>query len=241
MVEERRNMRRLFSFWIALALTLGLATIVAAQGTTRVDGQVMDIQGAAWVDVTVQIKGVDNGQTFTLKTDKAGKFSQLLPRGGNYDLILLNEKSNLNYTEKHTFPDGQATSVVINFKQIVEDQKNSNVEAQKKAAEQAEAFKNMKTHFDAGIAAINDSKQVGQQLASAPADQKAALQDKIKADGQTAVTEFQQSEQGVGQKDTKNHALVLANLGQAYDTAGDPANAAAAYQKAIDLQPQPTY
>jgi tetratricopeptide (TPR) repeat protein len=234
-------MRRLFSFWIALALTLGLAAIVAAQGTTRVDGQVMDIQGAAWVDVTVEIKGVDNGQTFTLKTDKAGKFSQLLPRGGNYDLILLNEKSNLNYTEKHTFPDGQATNVVINFKQIVEDQKNSNTEAQKKAAEQAEAFKNMKTHFDAGIAAMNDSKQVGQQLASAPADQKSALQDKIKADGQTAVTEFQQSEQGVAAKDTKNHALVLANLGQAYDTAGDPANAAAAYQKAIDLQPQPTY
>src|SRR5262249_35817118 len=148
---------------------------------------------------------------------------------------------NLNYTEQHTFRDGQVTEVTVNFKQIVEDQKNSNSEAQKKADAQAAAFKNMKTHFDAGIAAMNDSKTVGQQLASAPADQKASLQDKIKADGQTAVTEFQQAEQGIAEKDTKNHALVLANLGQAYDTVGDPTNAAVAYQKAIDLQPQPTY
>jgi tetratricopeptide (TPR) repeat protein len=241
MVEERRNMRRLFSLSIALALVLGMATVAAAQGTTRLDAQVMDIQGAPWADITVQIKGIDSGQTFNLKTDKNGKFSQLLPRGGNFAIVLLNEKANLNYTEKHTIPDGQATSIVINFKQIVEDEKNSNSEAQKKVAEQAEAFKNMKTHFDAGIAAMNDSKQVGQQLASAPADQKSALQDKIKADGQTAVTEFQQAEQGVAPKDAKNHALVLANLGQAYDTVGDPANAAVAYQKAIDLQPQPTY
>ena len=44
---------------------------------------------------------------------------------------------------------------------------------------------------------MNDSNQIRQQLASAPADQKSAIQDKFKADGQTAVTEFQQAEQGV--------------------------------------------
>src|SRR5580704_1552921 len=88
---------------------------------------------------------------------------------------------------------------------------------------------------------MSDSNQVRQQLATAPTDQKSALQDKLKADGQTAVTEFQQAEQGAGSTDVKNHALIWANLGQAYDTAGDPANAANSYQKAIDLQPQPTY
>ena len=78
-------------------------------------------------------------------------------------------------------------------------------------------------------------------MASAPADQKSALQDKLKADAQTAVTEFQQAEQGTSAKDVKNHALILANLGQAYDTAGNFSDAATSYQKAIDLQPQPTY
>jgi tetratricopeptide (TPR) repeat protein len=88
---------------------------------------------------------------------------------------------------------------------------------------------------------MNDINSVKQQLASAPADQKSALQDKLKADAQTAVTEFQQAEQGTTAKDVKNHALILANLGQAYDTAGSFSDAAMAYQKAIDLQPQPTY
>jgi tetratricopeptide (TPR) repeat protein len=234
-------MRRLIPIWAALALTLLLAQIVAAQGSTRVDGQVLDIQGNPWSDVTVDIQNPDNGQTFTLKTDKAGHFSQLLPRGGIYTIVLTNEKANLNkFSEKHSITDGQTNTIIINFKEILESQKG-NPEEQKKAEDQANAFKNMKGHFDAGIAAMNDSNQVRQQLGSASADQKSALQDKLKADGQTAVTEFQQAEQGASPKDAKNHALILANLGQAYDLAGDFPNAASSYQKAVDLQPQPTY
>lgn len=235
-------MKRLIPAWVAsLLLALILPAIAAAQGSTRVDGQVADIQGNPWPDVTVEIKNPDTGQTFTIKSDKAGHYSQLLPRGGIYEFVLVNEKSNLNFTEKHSVADGQASTINFNFKEIVEQQKNSNADAAKKAEEQANAFKNMKAHFDAGIAAMNDINQVKQQLASAPADQKSALQDKLKADGQTAVTEFSQAEQGTSAKDVKNHALILANLGQAYDTVGSFSDAAGAYQKAIDLQPQPTY
>lgn len=234
-------MRRLIPVWAALVLALILPAIAAAQGSTRVDGQVADIQGNPWPDVTVEIKNPDTGQTFTIKTDKTGHYSQLLPRGGIYEFVLVNDKSNLNFTEKHSVADGQASTINFNFKEIVEQQKNSNADAAKKAEEQANAFKNMKAHFDAGIAAMNDINSVKQQLASAPADQKSALQDKLKADAQTAVTEFQQAEQGTSAKDVKNHALILANLGQAYDTAGSFSDAATSYQKAIDLQPQPTY
>lgn len=235
-------MRRLIPAWAALVLTLLLPTIMFAQGSTRVDGTVSDIQGKAWPDVTVEIKNPDTGQTFTVKTDKAGHYSQLLPKGNIYDFVLTNEKANLNgFSEKHNVPDGQASTIDFNFKDIVEQQKNSNSDAAKKAEEQANAFKNMKGHFDAGIAAMNDSSQVRQQLASASADQKSALEDKIKADAQTAVTEFQQAEQGASPKDTKNHALILANLGQAYDAAGNFADAATSYQKAIDMAPQASY
>ena len=235
-------MRRLIPAWAVLVFVLLLPTIVAAQGSTRVDGQVMDIQGNPWPDVTVEIKNPDTGQTFTIKTDKSGHYSQLLPRGGIYEFVLNNEKAGLNnFSEKHSVADGQASTITFNFKEIIEEQKNSNSEAAKKAEEQANAFKNMKAHFDAGIAAMNDQNQVRQQLASAPADQKSALQDKLKADAQTAVTEFQQAEQGSNPKDVKNHALVLANLGQAYDSAGSFSDAATSYQKAIDLQPQPSY
>jgi tetratricopeptide (TPR) repeat protein len=235
-------MRRLTPIWAMVALALLVPAIAAAQGSTRVEGQVMDPQGNPWPDVTIEIKSVDSGQTLTVKTDKEGRYSQLLPRGGVYTTVLLNEKANLNFTEKHNVNAGQVNTITFNFKELIEQAaqaKAANAEEQKKAAEQAAAFSNMKGHFDAGIAAINDSNQVRQQLATAPADQKSALQDKLKADGQTAVTEFQQAEQGA--TDPKNHALIWANLGQAYDTAGDPTNAANSYQKAIDLQPQPTY
>lgn len=234
-------MRRFIPAWAALILALMLPAIAAAQGSTRVDGNVMDIQGNPWADVTVTIKNPDTGQAFTIKTDKSGHYSQLLPRGGVYEFALVNEKSNLNFSEKHSVADGQASTITFNFKEIVEQQKSGNAEAAKKAEEQANAFKNMKQHFDAGVAAMNDMNQVKQQLASAPADQKSVLNDKMKADAQTAVTEFQQAEQGIGPKDVKNHALVLANLGQAYDTTGDFNNAATSYQKAIDLAPQPPY
>ena len=239
-------MRRFIPAWAALVLALASALVlphaVAAQGSTRVDGQVMDIQGNPWADVNVEIKNPDTGQTFTIKTDKSGHYSQLLPRGGIYEFVLVNEKAGLtNFSEKHQVADGQASTINFNFKEIVEEQKNSNSDAAKKAEEQANAFKNMKAHFDAGIAAMTDENQVRQQIAAAPADQKSALQDKLKADAQTAVTEFQQAEQGANPKDAKNHALILANLGQAYDSNGNFGDAAASYQKAIDLQPQPSY
>ena len=234
-------MKRAIPAWGALLLALVLAPIAFAQSSTRIEGQVLDPQANPWPDVTVQIKNVETSQMFTVKTDRTGHYSQLVPRGGIYEFVLINEPAKLNFTERHSISEGQPNTVTFNFKDLIAQQKNANVEEAKKAEEQANAFKNMKVHFDAGIAAMTDSAQVRQQLAAAPADQKSALQDKLKADGQTAVTEFQQAEQGASPKDPKNHALIWANLGQAYDTAGNFGDAAGAYQKAVDLQPQPNY
>ena len=231
-------MKRLIPTWATLALVLLLAVIVAAQGSTRLNGQVVDLQGKPWAGVTILIKNPENGQTFTLKTDKDGKYTQLLPRGGVYAITIEPEK--LNYSEKHTVQDGQENTIVINFKDIMAQQAASPEEA-KKAEEAANSFKSMKGHFDAGVAAMTDSTQLRQQLASSPADQKGSIQDKIKADSQTAVTEFQQAEQAAGSKDVKNHALIWANLGQAYDSGGRYDEAADAYQKAIELQPMAPY
>jgi tetratricopeptide (TPR) repeat protein len=231
-------MRRLIPPWATLALVLLLAMIVAAQGSTRVNGQVVDLQGKPWAGVTIVIKNPENGQTFTLKTDKDGKYTQLLSRGGVYAITIEPEK--LNYSEKHTIQDGQENTIVINFKDIMAQQVPSPEEA-KKAEEAANSFKNMKGHFDAGVAAMTDTAQLRQQLSASPADQKGTIQDKIKADSQTAVTEFQQAEQAAGTKDVKNHALIWANLGQAYDSGGRYDEAADAYQKAIDLQPMAPY
>lgn len=233
-------MRRFIPAWAALALTLLLASIVVGQGSTRIDGTIMDQEGKPWAGVPVTLKS-ESGQSYSLKTDKDGKFSQLLPRGGTYAVsVVVNPTTNQTYTEPHAVQDGTNNEITINFKAIMAQQA-ANPEEQKKAEEAQNGFKNMKVHFDAGVAAMTDSTQLRQQLASAPADQKSALQDKLNTDAQTAVTEFQQAEQATNPKDVKNHALVWANLGQAYDAAGKYDDAANAYQKAIDLQPAAPY
>ena len=232
-------MRRFIPAWTALALALLLATIAVGQGSTRVDGQIFDIQGKPWVGITVVLKS-ESGQAYTLKTDKDGKFSQLLPTGGNYAISVVYDPNKPSYTEPHTIHAGESNDITINFKDVAAQQA-ANPDEQKKAEEAANSFKGMKVHFDAGVAAMSDSNTLRQQLASAPADQKSAIQDKLNADAQTAVTEFQQAEQATSAKDVKNHALVWANLGEAYDAAGKYDDAATAYQKAIDLQPTAPY
>jgi hypothetical protein len=170
-------MRRTIPALGALLFALLLAPIVCAQ-STRIEGQVLDPQANPWPDVTVQIKNVDTSQEFTVKTDRTGHYSQLVPKGGIYEFVLTNDAAKLNFTERHSIMEGSPNNITFNFKDLIAQQKNSGAEEAKKAEEQANAFKNMKAHFDAGIAAINDSTQVRQQLATASADQKSALQDK---------------------------------------------------------------
>jgi tetratricopeptide (TPR) repeat protein len=128
----------------------------------------------------------------------------------------------------------------LNVKEVMA-QAGPSAEEQKKQEEQAEKFKNMKAHFDAGIAAMNDANTLKTQLRTASTDQKSALQDKRSTDCQTAVTEFTQAEQGVPEKETKNHALVWGNLGAAEECAGKYGDAATSFQKASDLVPTAGY
>jgi len=233
-------MRRLTSAWAVLALALSIATAVAAQTSTRIDGQILDLQGMPFAGVTVNIKNTGSNQAFSVKTDKDGHFSQVVPLGGTFAINVVSEKDGLNYSEQHTVQSGGGATIVINLKDIAAHQ-GANPEDAKKAEAAANSFKDMKVHFDAGVAAMNDATQSHQQLATAPADQKSVLQDKIKTDNQTAVTEFKAAEQASSTKDVKNHALVWANLGQAYDAAGQYNDAADAYQKAIDLEPSAAF
>lgn len=231
-------MRRIIRVWVMLAIGLAFATVAGAQNS-RVFGQVLDREGKPWADVTVVLKN-DAGQSLTLKTDKDGKYSQIGLRGGVYTFTLTDAAHTLNFVEKHQIASAGDTEINFNFKQLAAQQGPSE-EQQKAQSETQSKFKQMQTHFNAGKAAMDDSSSLRAQLRAAAPDQKSAIQDKMNADYQTAITEFQQAEQGVTAKDVKNHAIVWANLGQAYESAGRFDEAANAYQKAIELQPTPEY
>src|ERR1017187_6192582 len=199
-------MRRLIPVWVALAAVLLLPAIAAAQNA-RVNGQVLNRDGQPWAGISVVLKS-DSGRTYSLKTDKDGKFTQIGLSPGVYTFTLTSAPDQLNYAEQHQLVTDQDNTVVINFKDILAKQTAAHPEEQKQQQEAASAFKNMKAHVDAGVAALNDANELRKQLKAAPADQKAALQDKLNADYQTAISELQLGEQGVGAKDGKNHAVV---------------------------------
>ena len=232
--------RRLIPAWIVLAVALLLPTIAAAQDV-RVTGQVLDRDGKPWAGLTVVIKS-DSGRSFTLKTDNQGKFSQIGLTPGVYSVSVNLPGQQQPYTEKHQFSSGEDNDVTINFKSIVAQQ-GANPEQEKKQAEAANQFKNMKAHVDAGVAALSSAEDVRKQLKTASADQKPTLEGQMKTDYQTAVTELQQAEQAAAAnpKDTKNHAIILSDLGFAYSNSGQYDQAVSSYQKAIELNPQPGY
>lgn len=233
-------MRRMIPAWMALILALSFASIAAAQGTGRISGEILDREGKPYPDVNVEIKNPDTGQTYTTKTDKGGKFQQLGLLSGVYVFTLTNEKDHLDFKVQFRVVQDQENIFKLNFKEVAA-QTGPSAEEAKKREEEQNKFKNMKTHFDAGMAAINDSTTLRAQLKTAAADQQSGIKDKLNTDYQTAVTELQQAEQGVLPKDTKTHAIVWSNLGQAYEFAGRYDEAAAAFTKAAELQPQASY
>jgi tetratricopeptide (TPR) repeat protein len=230
-------MRRLRSFLTILAAAVLFPAIAAAQGTARLEGQVLDLNGKPYPDVTVEIKNEGTGQIWNPKTDKDGRYQQLGLLSGVYVIALKSEKDKLDYpVGKIRIIADQVNPLNINMKELGGG--GPNPEEVKKKEEEENKFKNMAKHFNAGNEALKDSATLRTQLKTAPADQKGAIQEKLNTDYQTAITEFKAAEEGVGPKDTKNHAAVWANLGQAYEFAGKYDEAVDAYQKSIALLPQ---
>jgi tetratricopeptide (TPR) repeat protein len=236
-------MRNLIRASTALTLALLFSGIAMAQTSARLDGEILDKEGKPYPEVTVEIKSIDTGQTYTQKTDKDGKFAQLGLRSGIYTITLTNKKDNLTYGPVKTLVDRtkDTNNFKVDFKELTAETANAHPEEVKKREEQEDKFKAMKGHFDAGVAAMADANDLQKQIKAAAAGQKAPLQEKRTADCQTAITEFQQAEQGVGAKEIANHATVWQDIGAADECIGHYDDAADAYQKAIDLKPQAGY
>ncbi|MGH9712735.1 MAG: carboxypeptidase regulatory-like domain-containing protein [Candidatus Acidiferrales bacterium] len=229
-------MRRTTTACTALVLALLFATIAAAQNTGQIVGDIKNNDGKPYADVSVEIKSPDNGKVFNVKTDKSGMFTQLGVPPGEYVITVIKEKDQLNFSVRFRVEAGKDNGFNLNFKELA-GKMGPTAEEIKKREEEENKFKNMKQHFDAGMAALNDANNVRPQLKTATADQKGAIQDKLNTDYQTAITELKQAEQGVPPKDTRAHSTVWSNLGQAYEFSGHFDEAANAFQKAAELAP----
>lgn len=229
-------MKKWTYFGALLALVFLCAGVAAAQGNNRIDGQVLDDQGKPMPGAAVTLKSEDSGQTYSYKTDKDGKFVQLGLRAGIYDVSITPNSANLPpFNEKFQVKEGQSGTLVIDYKQLMEQYKNSPEAKEREDA--ANAFKGMKANFDAGRQSITEADALAPQIKAATGDQKTTLETQRKTDCQTAASHFAEAAKGVPAKDVKNTAVVDGNLGSAYECAGDYDNAVTAFQKSIDAQP----
>jgi len=201
-------------------------------------GQVLDMTGKPWPDLTVQVVS-DQGQKSEAKTDKDGKYAFRNLRSGVYNIsVQLPNQTFQGGPVKVS--SGQTVPSDFNFKDIVAKSNPGYAEQAKKQEEEKQKFQGMKGHFDAGVATLEQAKQAKIDLGKAPADQRGALKQNLADLNNKAVTEFEAAKAALTEKDN-NRPIVLAKLAQAYDDAGRADDAIAAYKQAIEIKPSPEY
>jgi tetratricopeptide (TPR) repeat protein len=217
---------------------LCLASIAAPQNTS-LSGQITAPDGRPWVGIEVNIENTNTGQHFEVKTDKDGRYVQLGLPPGVYKITISDRRNkSFTYSEIHTLHGTQENDVSANFSKNIQE---SSFEAQTKDGLEDSKFNNVKAHVNAGVGAMYDSGMLRMQLATTPADQRGPLNEKLSADCETAIREFSLAENFDPLTRVKNHAMIWAHLGEAYECAGLYDDATNAYQKAVSLRPEAEY
>ena len=181
-------MRKRFAIFVVVVLVLGLyVPPVFAQSSGSVKGVCKDVQGNPIADGVVVYANLDNGQKFTLKTNKKGEYFSLGVALGNYLVTLYqtsdDAKANKELFHVNRFPV-QSDENTLDFdlkKQAEENAKGqgltaeqvkANQEAQEKAKKEQNTVKSLNEKlqaadaaakagdYDTAIAALTEANQV---------------------------------------------------------------------------------
>jgi tetratricopeptide (TPR) repeat protein len=234
-----KMMSRAFAIVFLAALVCALAPRAAAQNEGSISGQIMDITGKPWPDIGIQAVS-DQGAKSDTKTDKDGKYSVRNLRSGVYTVYVQLPAPNKPFEVQCRVQGGNDVKVDVNFKDVVAKQGAEAQEAIKKQEEEKQKFQNMKGHFDAGVALLDQVKQAKADLGKAPTDQRDALKQQVADLSAKAVTELEGAKAAAPEKDPNLH-LIYARLADAYDVAGRTDDAIAAYKQAIEFKPTAAY
>lgn len=232
------RMAALFAL-IAGPLAAWLAPAAYAQGST-LSGTVLDMTGKPYPDVTLSIKNIETNKETAVTTDAKGHYSAPGLAGGTYNVDLKgkdkDQKDMLLYQTGLKLTAGTAPTFDINLKELQEQGKLAAVEAERKRQEAEQQFQALKTHYDAGLAAIEQMKAAQTKLGQTPKEQQDPVKAQITQAGSTAVTELSAALE-LEKPEDPNRSIVLSRLGEAYESMGKWQEAADTYQKAIALKP----
>ena len=225
-----------FAAMVLLALASVLTPRAAAQLDGVIRGQIIDIVGKPWADLTVQAVN-DQGGKQEVKTDKDGNYTIRNLRSGIYTIHVLLPGQAQPYEDKVQVQAGGEAKKDFNFKELAGKQGAEYQEALKKNEDAKKGLESLKAHVLAGDAIVGQERQVKADLTKAPTDQRDALKQKLADLSNQAVSEFKEAQKSLGEKDP-NAPLVFFKLGEAYDSAGRNEEAADAYKQAIALKPE---
>ena len=233
-------MKNFHKSWVLAAIFLAALTSVvtpraAAQNDGVIRGQIMDVTGKPWADLTIQSVNDQGGKQET-KTDKDGNYTFRNLRAGVYTVLVALPAPNKPYEAQCRVSGGAEAKVDLNFKDIAGKQGAEYQEVQKKNEEAKKSLEGLKTHVAAGDAIVAQERQAKSDLQKAPSDQREAMKQKLADLSNQAAAEFLEAQKNLGEKDP-NAALVWFKLGEAYDAAGRNEEAGNAYQQAITLKP----
>ena len=224
---------------IAGPLAAWLAPAAFAQGST-LSGTVLDMTGKPYPDVTLMIKSTDTNKETDVTTDAKGHYSAPGLAGGTYNVDLKgkdkDQKDMLLYRTGLKLTAGTSPTFDVNLKELQEQGKLADVDAERKRQEAELQFQSLKTHYDAGIAAIEQMKAAQTKLAQTPKEQQDPVKAQITQAGGTAVTELSAALE-LEKPEDPNRSIVLSRLGEAYESMSKWQEAADTYQKAIALKP----
>jgi tetratricopeptide (TPR) repeat protein len=224
---------------IAASLAAWMAPAAYAQNAT-LSGTVLDLTGKPYPDVTLSIKSVETNKEIKVTTDAKGHYTAPGLAGGTYNVDLKgkdkDQKEELLYQTGLKLTAGTSPTFDINLKELQEQGKLAAIEAIKKQQEAEQQFQALKTHYDAGIAAITQMKAAQTKLAQTPKEQQDPVKAEITTAGGTAVTELSAALE-LEKPEDPNRSIVLSRLGEAYESMNKWQEAADTYQKAITLKP----
>jgi tetratricopeptide (TPR) repeat protein len=232
---------------LAGALCAGLMTTIVAQRATAQDkpaaaapvgaGQILGVvkdgdgKPVAGVVVVIEPQG---GLEIDLTTDAAGKFAKPGLPVGSYVITYKQDDKTL-FKVRANVAAGKDTvaNLSLNDPRVVDFQK-----AMKKELEDEAQFGKLKTHFNAGNAALEEEKAAKADWQKAAAADRPDLQGKVENAASKALSEYQQALAAVTDPaDVKNKAAVFAQMAAAYELEGKYEEAAQAYQQDVAARP----
>ena len=239
------NRIKAFKMAVTLALIAGplaawLGTAAYAQAPSTLSGTVLDLTAKPYPDVTVSVTNVATNKGVQATTDAKGHYSVSGLTGGDYNIDFNakdeNQKDQLIWQAGLKLQAGTTPTYDVSLKDLKAQGKLDAIEKLKERAVAEQQFQALKTHYDAGLAAIDQMKAAQAQLPKTPKDQQDPIKERITQAGSSAVTELNAA-LGLMKQDDANRSIVLSRLGEAYESMSKWQEAADTYQKSIALKP----